>query len=331
MVRDPRRRRAVNRRFGRFRARSGGIVADSMSTLVIYNPISGAGRARALATSLERAAAKAGLEVTLMPTLADPPATWLREPLAAHHRLVVIGGDGAVRAAAAEAAHADVPLVHLPAGNENLFSREFEMTNDVDEVVRRLLHGVVQRVDLASAVADGGPKEIMVLMASVGFDADVVHDLASRRRGPVRHRSYLMPAIRSFLGLAPAALRVTVDDEAPFETGPAIMMVANSRRYACRLDPVARAQMDDGRLDLLVLPCRGRLGLLRWMFIILRRRQSEDRRARYRAGRRFRLDFEAPVRWQVDGDPPHHSKAIRRLEIEIESGALPVLVHPRTV
>ena len=89
--------------------------------------------------------------------------------------------------------------------------------------------------------------------------------------------------------------------------------------------------MDDGRLDLLVLPCRGRLGLLRWMFTILRRRQLEDQRARYREGRRFRLDFDQPVRWQVDGDPPHHSKTIRRLEIEIESGALPVLVHPRTV
>ncbi|MCP4939607.1 MAG: acylglycerol kinase family protein, partial [Phycisphaeraceae bacterium] len=158
---------------------TGGIVEAFMSTLVIYNPISGAGRALQSATNLERAAADAGLEVVLMPTRAEPPAAWLREPLASHDRLVVVGGDGAVRAAAAEAAHADVPLVHLPAGNENLFAREFEMTDDVDEVVRRLRDGVVQRVDLASAAADGGPAETMVLMASVGFDADVVHDLAS--------------------------------------------------------------------------------------------------------------------------------------------------------
>ncbi|MDG1978759.1 MAG: diacylglycerol kinase family protein [Phycisphaerales bacterium] len=301
-----------------------------MSTLVIYNPISGAGRALQSATNLERAAADAGLEVVLMPTRAEPPAAWLREPLASHDRLVVVGGDGAVRAAAAEAAHADVPLVHLPAGNENLFAREFEMTDDVDEVVRRLRDGVVQRVDLASAAADGGPAETMVLMASVGFDADVVHDLASKRRGPVRHFSYLLPAIRSFLRFAPAAVHAMVDDIAVPEVGPAIVMIANSRQYACRLDPAARARMDDGRLDLLILPCRGRFGLLRWMFTIFRRRQLEAPRAVYREGRRFRIDFDQPVHWQVDGDPPHHSSVVRRLEIEIESGVLPVLVHPRT-
>ena len=301
-----------------------------MSTLVIYNPISGAGRARQLATALERAAAMADLELVLMPTRAEPPASWLRSPLRSHDRLVVVGGDGAVRAAAAEAAHADVPMIHLPAGNENLFAREFEMTNDVDEVVRRLRDGVVRRVDLASAAADGGPKEIMVLMASVGFDAEVVHDLASRRRGPVRHLSYLLPAIRSFLRFAPSSMRLAVDEGDVSETGAAIMMIANSRQYAGRLDPAARARMDDGRLDLLIMPCRGRFGLLRWVLTLLRRRQLDDPRTTYLEGRRFRLDFEKPVHWQVDGDPPHHSSLIRSLEIEIESGVLPVLVHPRT-
>lgn len=301
-----------------------------MSTLVIYNPISGAGRALRLAEGLERAAAEAGLEAVLMPTRPEPPEHWLRAPLASHDRLVVVGGDGAVRAAAAEAAHADVPLIHLPAGNENLFAREFEMTDDVDEVVRRLRDGVVRRIDLASASADGGAAETMVLMASVGFDADVVHDLASRRRGPVRHLSYLLPALRSFLRFAPAILRFKVDDGDVIEAGAAIAMVANSRQYACRLDPAARARMDDGRLDVLMLPCKGRLGLVRWMLTIFRRRQLEDPRAIHLMGRRIRLDFDKPVRWQLDGDPPHHSSAIRRLQIVIETGALPVLVHPRT-
>ena len=301
-----------------------------MATLVIFNPISGAGRAHRLAVSLERAAVAAGIEIVLMPTQAEPPERWLRAPLADHDRLVVVGGDGAVRSAAAEAARADVPLVHLPAGNENLFAREFEMTPDPEEVLRRLRHGEIRRVDLASASADHGPPEVVVLMASVGFDADVVHDLAARRSGPVRHLSYALPAIRSFLRFAPAGFRLTVDDGDVVEMEPSIAMIANARQYARRLDPVARARIDDGRLDLLVLPCPGRRSLLGWMIKILRRRQLEDPRVEYREGRRFVLEFGAPVHWQVDGDPPHHSAAIRRLEVEIRPGALPVLVHPRT-
>jgi diacylglycerol kinase (ATP) len=306
------------------------IFFSFMSTLVIFNPISGAGRAKQLAEELVSEAEAQGLDLELMETSPAPPETWLREPLQGRRGLVVIGGDGAVRSAAAEAAIAGIPMIHMPAGNENLFAREFGMTADPEEVVRRLRFGQVRHLDLARGLVDGSPDEVIVLMASIGFDADVVHDLASNRSGPANHLSYLLPTLRSLIGFKPPVIQAIVDGEKVFGPGPAVVMVANSRQYAARLDPARRARMDDGLLDLVVMPTRGRWDLALWLVQLLRGRHLESPKLCYRAGSSIELRLEKPAVWQVDGDPPHHSRAVSTVSMEVVPDAFSVLVHPRT-
>ena len=318
------------RRFWSTRRIFGGIFSMPMSTLVIFNPISGAGRAVRMAEALSRVAVEQGVEMELMETSPGPPETWLREPIRDRRALVVIGGDGAVRSAAAEAAIAGIPLIHMPAGNENLFAREFGMTTDPDEVVRRLRFGHVRKLDLAHGRVEGAPEEVIVLMASIGFDADVVHDLASNRSGPANHLSYLLPTLRSLFRFRPSKVEAIVDGERVFGPEPAVVMVANCRQYAARLDPAGRARMDDGLLDLLVMPTRGRCDLARWLFRLLRGRHLEHPKLCYRSGASIELRVDEPALWQVDGDPPHHSKAVRSLRVEVVAGAFSVLEHPRT-
>ena len=308
----------------------GWIFSSAMSTLVIFNPISGAGRASRMAEELFSVAEARGVEMELMKTSPEPPETWLREPLQNRRALVVIGGDGAVRSAAAEAAIAGIPIIHMPAGNENLFAREFGMTADPEEVVRRLRLGLVRHLDLARGCVDGSPDEVIVLMASIGFDADVVHDLASNRSGPANHWSYLLPAVRSLFRFKAPVIHAFVDGEEVFGPRPAVAMVANSRQYAGRLDPARQARMDDGLLDLVVMPTRGWWGLVGWLVLLLRGRHLENSRLCYRAGRSIELRLEEPALWQVDGDPPHHSRAVKAVSVEVVPDAFSVLEHPRT-
>ena len=147
-----------------------------MSILVTFNPISGAGRAERLASGLRDEARVAGLDLELRETSPGPAEDWLRPALAGREALVVVGGDGAIRRAAPEAARADVPLVHYPAGNENLFARDFGMTADPAAVVATLRAGRRHRVDLVHVEMPDRSPEVVVLMASFGLDAEVVHE-----------------------------------------------------------------------------------------------------------------------------------------------------------
>ena len=66
-----------------------------MSTLVVFNPISGAGRGRTLGAEVAEAARRRGLEIELLPTSPGPASGWLRGPLADRDALVVVGGGAA--------------------------------------------------------------------------------------------------------------------------------------------------------------------------------------------------------------------------------------------
>lgn len=299
-----------------------------MSVLVIFNPISGAGRGRALAEAVSDAATARGLDIELLPTSPGPAEAWLRAPLAGRDALVVVGGDGAVRLAAPEAARSDVPMVHCPAGNENLFAREFGMRAAGESVARTLLDGVVRRIDLATAEIEGRASEDLVLMASFGLDAEVVHDLSAVRTGSVSNLSYVRPILRQIRSFEPPRVTAVVDGSVVAEDLPGMVVVANSRQYAIRLDPARRARMDDGLLDLVILPCRGTLDLLGWFPRTRLGRHMADSRLVYEQGRRIDLELSRPRRWQVDGDPPHDPEVASRIGFEVVPGALPVLVPP---
>ncbi len=301
-----------------------------MSVLVIFNPISGAGRARGLAEAAADAARARGLDVELLPTSPGPADAWLREPIRGRRALVVVGGDGAVRFASPEAARAEVPLVHCPAGNENLFAREFGMTAVASEVAETLASGQVRRIDLVRAIVDGRDDETVAIMASFGFDAEVVHDLASVRTGTVNNLSYVRPILRRMRAFDPPRISAWVDGEAVAEGIPGMVVVANSRQYASRLDPARRAVMDDGLIDLVLLPARSVSDLLGWMVRMRFGAHMRDPRLIYRTGRRIELRLDPSSVWQADGDPPRASEPTGHIRFEVEPGVLPILQPPRT-
>ena len=251
---------------------------------------------------------------------------WLREPLRGREALVVVGGDGAVRIAAPEAARADVPLLHCPAGNENLFAREFGMQPEPQLVADTLARGELRRVDLVRVEVEGRPDETVVLMASFGLDAEVVHDLSSRRTGAVNNWSYVGPTLRQWWGFDPGPIMVSVDGRMVARDTRGLVVVANSSQYAMRLDPAGDARMDDGLLDLVVLPTRSRLGMLAWFLRCLRGTHRGHPRLMHARGRRLEIQTVRDTRWQVDGDPPHDPRAIRKIVFEVLPGVLPVLV-----
>ena len=239
---------------------------------------------------------------------------------------MVVGGDGAVRSAADAAIGNRTPLYHVPFGTVNLFAREFAMSGRPQRLLGALRDYRVRWVDAALA---GGRR--FLLMASVGFDAQVVHDLARGRGASISRLSYLGPMARQMRRWRPPKLAVTVDG-APLDLAePGMVVVANCRRYMWGLNPAARADMTDGKLDVVYLPVRGKADLLGWMGRCLRGRHLADPRLVHCLGSSVRIDCDEAQSVQLDGDPSPDAAGgeAGALEIEVQPGVLPVLLPPR--
>lgn len=291
-----------------------------MPVAIVFNPISGAGRALAAAQRLRTGLEADGLEVELLPTEWGPAEAWLRPRLVPGLRAIVVaGGDGALRMVAPEAVRAGLPVWHAPCGTENLFARAYGMTTDPHDVVGALVARRTTRVDLGRV--NGEP---FVLMASVGFDAEVVHELSRNRRGSISHLSYLPPILRLLGSWRASGVVWEIDGEA--ETlGPGLVVVGNHRDYGVRLNPACEARPDDGLLDAVHIPVERALGLLPWAALLRTGLHARHPAVRMRRGRRVRIWLDPAAGVQCDGDAVLGGGQ-RFLDLGVEPQALEVLL-----
>lgn len=290
-----------------------------MRVVCLYNPISGAGRSTTKARAVGEFLRSRGHEIDLIETRREPPEAWLGPRVIGADALVVCGGDGAVRLASSAASRAGVPIHQCPSGTENLFARAFGMRSDPRAIAQAVEAMRIRRIDTGDA--NGEP---FLIMASIGFDAEVVHDLSEHRDGPISHGSYVRPILRQLRSWAAPRIRVVVDGSEIADTN-AFVVVGNLRQYARGLDPARLADPTDGVLDALVFPARGAGSLIRWALEISAGIHLLDRRLAYRVGESIEIESSTPVRMQLDGDAAEGASATR-LRIQVRPSSLDVLL-----
>lgn len=269
-----------------------------MRILIVFNPVSGGGRASRQAERLRAHLAFRGHECALRTT--QPLADWSGDTLAASDALVVAGGDGAVRLAAPSAMRTGIPIYHLPCGTANLLARRHGMTRDPSTVAQALESGERLATDVGLA-----GDEPFLLMAGVGIDARIVHSLHERRRGGISKLSYVMPSVRESIRWRGERIAVEVDGgEWPLAT-PGTLLIANSPAYAEGIDPVRTADETDGALDAAWMPAQHAGHVCAWAYACWRRTQSSRRGWTTRRGREIHVAWRASrdsPKLQLDGD-----------------------------
>jgi diacylglycerol kinase (ATP) len=299
-----------------------------LRVLIVYNPRSGRGRAERLALRAEAALARAGrFEVSCLavgPGAEMPPGV-----LGGCDAAVVAGGDGTVHHLAPALMAARTPVYHLGAGNQNLLARELGMRSR-PAVLLAALSGPPRAIDVGQTASPGACGHFLV-MCSFGPDASVVHRLDRSRTRASGHIAYAAPILAELLRPCLPRLCITVDGQRLVEGIPGILVVANSRQYALRIDPAARASVSDGLLDAVFLPCSGRLQSLAWAGRCRIGRHLGHPRVLYRQGREVVVESDRPVPFQADGERPRGGGILHgSMSLTASPGALRVLAPAST-
>lgn len=294
-----------------------------MEVALVFNPVSGTGHARRVAEDIAAGLARRGVSPRLIESQPSPARSWLRPQLAGVGAVIVAGGDGGVRMVAGEAVHAGVPLWQAPCGTENLVARAFGTSVDAADICAALEARRVRTIDFAEAAG-----EPCVIMASVGFDAEVVHALSARRKGGISHLSYARPIVESIGAWRPAELDWEVDGERE-PLGRGLVVVANIAEYGARLNPVPHAEPDDGALDAVFIPARSAAELASWVPLLWLGLHIRHPALRERRGARIVIHADRPVRLQVDGDPAGDAGGAPRVEVALSSRRLGMLLPAR--
>jgi diacylglycerol kinase (ATP) len=271
--------------------------------VVIINPISGAGRRRDLARQrAEQAAAfieRRRLDAEVFVTERQGHARELAQ--AARRRgatlFVAWGGDGTVNEIGSALVDSPASLAIVPTGSGNGLARELGIPLDPVSALQMVFDGRQRLIDAGEL--DG---RLFFNIAGLGLDARVAHRFANGgpgRRGFIR---YLELAAREVATFVPSDYAVTADGH-DLRVRPLVIAIANARQYGNGALIAPYAQLDDGKLDLVVVDYRPA-----WQVLVHARRLFSGAMARVPGvsmtkARSISISGDSPLVYHVDGEP----------------------------
>jgi diacylglycerol kinase family enzyme len=202
----------------------------------------------------------------------------------------------------------------VPAGRGNDFARQLGLPTDPEAAAEIIRAGHTRRVDVLESA---GRVVLGSVYAGVDSVANAIANASPRVPGAL---VYPYGAVRALLTVRPAGYRLVIDG-VEWATRGYSAVIANSGYYGAGMHIVPTAAVDDGLLDVLVIPDSSRWTLIASMREVysgahLRRPEVEVRR-----GRTVELAVDRPVPVYADGEP----FADAPLRVTVRAAALRVL------
>jgi YegS/Rv2252/BmrU family lipid kinase len=232
--------------------------------LVIFNPTAGRRKTRRLRRWLAALAAL-GAPVALRETNGPRHAEGLAREAdpARFDAVAVAGGDGTINEAVNGLTLSPLPLAIFPLGTANVLAAEIGLPRGITPLARLAVFAPASPVWPGEAVAEGASAgRRFLVMAGVGFDADVVAalDLALKRRtGKLAYVVSILGRLRDY---RPAAYRAELDGDT---LEAASLVAAKSHFYGGRFVLSPEARLDDPLFQVAVFRGGGRVAAVGYM------------------------------------------------------------------
>lgn len=297
---------------------------------IIWNPskIDGALLRAAVAEALDA-------DAQWWETSADDPGKSMAQSAvdAGCSTVIAVGGDGTVRAVAEGLAGTDIALGIVPQGTGNLLARNLGVPlDDIPAALRRISAGDARRIDLGW-VRFGDEERAFAVMVGFGIDAQMLVETDDDLKDRAGWLAYVEAMGRAMAGTEMTGLRLTLDDGDPQEVRGHTLLIGNCGMLQGGVRLLPDAQIDDGRLDLMLVSSDG---ALQWLDTIrsvvwdngIRRALTGDEKAvstefaRHLTAERIHVELEAPLTFEVDGE---ELGEVASFEVRVQAGALKVL------
>ena len=232
-----------------------------MKLTILLNPAAGRQKGRRrLAEALEMLR-RAGVEPTIRESRSGQHLVELARQAEAEKPDVVVsaGGDGTHHYVLNGLAGTQIPLGILSLGTGNDFAKGLGIPREPEKAARALLGGRPKPIDLARIGST-----LYHCIAGVGFDSVVTRFANEQVRWVSGSPRYAWAILRCLKFYRPHRLEIR-SDVIDFTGDVIFVTIGNNRSYGGGLTMAPRARLDDGLLDVCIVPAMSKLELLRWV------------------------------------------------------------------
>jgi len=286
-----------------------------MKAALIVNPIAGQGRIEKNLSKIKNRLEIAGFDLIVYVTEHEGQATRLAERAVEEGIKTVIaaGGDGTVSEVINGLAKKNIKFGLIPAGTADVFAHEVGIpTHNPLKACDIIIDGKNKQIDLGKA-----NDKYFVLMAGVGFDAQVVREVKPEAKRLLKDAVYSLTGIKTLLTYKPSLLEIEFDN---CSTHGYFVVIGNARYYAGRFSVTREAKIDDGLLDVCVFTGKTVASFVKYVQGVITGGHLRFSDVSYYRAKEIKIVSDGPALVQADGEiigktPMKFSIAPRALEV----------------
>ncbi|QAA83026.1 diacylglycerol kinase family lipid kinase [Aequorivita sp. H23M31] len=229
----------------------------------IVNPISGKGKNELCPTLLATYFPEADYDLVIKKTEFANHATQLTNSSMEEEAEIIVacGGDGTINEVASCVVNTSIVLGILPMGSGNGLASNLKIPKNRGKGLSIIRNRNITSID--TATINGSP---FFSNTGVGFDAHVISDYEEKARR--RLFSYVQSTFRTLKKFNTGPVEVSCDGFR--ETfSPFLLFVSNSNEMGYKMSLTPKASLQDGLLDLIIVPKLSRLKLIYFTILFL--------------------------------------------------------------
>jgi diacylglycerol kinase (ATP) len=294
-----------------------------LSLFVVFNPCSGKGRGGRLVGPVLEALAPAGPVEHALTTKAGDEERLAAEAIArGASAIVAVGGDGTWSNVANGILKTGRPvrLGLIPGGTGCDLAKSLGIPRDPRGAAAVVVAGHTRRIDAGRIEG-----RYFLNIVGFGYDVAVLEDswTVSWLRG---EPLYLYCALRQLTSFPGFSIDISADGATPESHELLMLIVANARVFGGGFKIAPKADLADGRLDVMAFRNMGLLDRLGIMARLLKGTHAESPHVRPSRASILKLRFGEPPTYETDGE--WNRAASNEVVIETAAGAIEVLAPP---
>jgi YegS/Rv2252/BmrU family lipid kinase len=282
--------------------------AEARAFALLVNPASAGGRALKALPKVHATLDRLGATHRTVTTRSiDHAYEEAGRAVAAGETIVALGGDGLLRPIAGALKGTESAVAIIPCGRGNDFARVLGVPKDPAEAARVAVEGEERLVDVANV--EGTP---YMGIASFGFDSEC-NRVANEAKLIKGNAVYVYSALRTIATWKPAAFTVKVDGEQHEFSGYSVA-VGNAKAFGGGMIILPQAELDDGKLDVMLVKDSPRLRYLSGVVKTFKAAHTDSPYVEFLRGEEIEVSADRPFAIYADGDPIGATPAMIRVE-----------------
>jgi diacylglycerol kinase (ATP) len=226
---------------------------NNMNLLFIVNPIAGKGKASAINSiaHIEEYCTRKGIAYRIVKTEYKGHATILARQAVnsetKYDAVISVGGDGTLLEVANGLMGSDILLGVIPAGSGNDFARTIGIKPAIRDALRAIRKKKSRLIDVGRL-----NDNFFLNVASIGFDAEIAHDITKYRKLFPGRAAYYMAAFIKFLTYKDKEITLNIDGN-KIQSKILLVAIANGNYYGGGMKVNPNGMLDDGYFNVIVI------------------------------------------------------------------------------